>query len=221
MAKREVAGEGSSACPSAFAGPSEVVVVADDTDAGRLAAIDVDRAGRARPRRPGLADHLVEAAADAVAAAVDRSSAESPRRADIEATLAEGGYAVLVDGPEQALAVANAIAPEHLELHRAPTPTALVPARPPRRRGVLRPVGAGVGRRLPRRARATCCPPSARPASARRSPSPTSLKHVHVVTLDEAALGGSAPHVAALAEAEGLDAHADVGAHPRARSRRR
>ncbi len=33
-------------------------------------------------------------------------------------------------------------------------------------------------------------------------------KMVHVVTLDEAALGKVAPHVAALAEAEGLAAHA-------------
>ena len=34
----------------------------------------------------------------------------------LAATLAEGGYAVVCDGPDQALAVANAIAPEHLEL---------------------------------------------------------------------------------------------------------
>ena len=42
--------------------------------------------------------------------------AASPRRADLEATLAKGGYACLVDGPEAALAVANVVAPEHLEL---------------------------------------------------------------------------------------------------------
>ena len=42
--------------------------------------------------------------------------AASPRRADLEATLATGGYACLVDGPEAALAVANVVAPEHLEL---------------------------------------------------------------------------------------------------------
>jgi histidinol dehydrogenase len=35
------------------------------------------------------------------------------------------------------------------------------------------------------------------------------VKHVHVVTLDEAALRRVAPHVAAIAEAEGLAAHAD------------
>jgi histidinol dehydrogenase len=34
------------------------------------------------------------------------------------------------------------------------------------------------------------------------------LRHIHAITLDEAALDRVAPHVAALAEAEGLDAHA-------------
>jgi histidinol dehydrogenase len=36
------------------------------------------------------------------------------------------------------------------------------------------------------------------------------VKHVHVVSVDEAALRRLAPHVAALAEAEGLPAHADA-----------
>ena len=42
--------------------------------------------------------------------------AASPRRADLEATLDAGGYVVLVDGAEQACAVANIVAPEHLEI---------------------------------------------------------------------------------------------------------
>ena len=52
--------------------------------------------------------------------------AESPRRVEIEATLAGGGYAVLVDGPEQAMAVSNLIAPEHSSF-AAKSPTDLVP----------------------------------------------------------------------------------------------
>jgi histidinol dehydrogenase len=35
------------------------------------------------------------------------------------------------------------------------------------------------------------------------------VKHVHAVTVDEAALGRVAPHVAAIAEAEGLVHHAE------------
>ena len=116
-----------SACPSAFAGPSEVVVVADASVPADFAAIDVvvqaehgpdglawlvtwDEA-RARRRRPPRSARI---------------AAASPRRADLEATLGRSGYAVLVDGPEQAMAVANAIAPEHLELMCADA-EALVP----------------------------------------------------------------------------------------------
>ena len=42
--------------------------------------------------------------------------AASSRRADLEATLATAGIACLVDGPDEAMAVANAVAPEHLQL---------------------------------------------------------------------------------------------------------
>ena len=89
--------------PSAFAGPSEIVVIADETDAGRPRRHRRDRAGRARPQRPGVAHHLVRRrSADAVDAAIAELVAASPRRAEIESTFAEGGYAVLVDAPAQA-----------------------------------------------------------------------------------------------------------------------
>jgi histidinol dehydrogenase len=139
--------------------------------------------------------------------AVSRLVAESPRRADLEATLDGGGYAVLVDGPEQAAAVFNAIAPEHLELMNA-DPESLLP--------------------LVRHAGAVFCGPDA-PASVGdyvAGPShvlPTFgtarfssalrvddfLKRIHVVSLDGGALARVAPYVAALAGAEGLPAHAE------------
>ena len=102
-----------------------------------------------------------------------RLVAASPRRDDIEATLAAGGYAVLVDGPEQAMAVANAIAPEHLELMTA-DPEALVPL--VRHAGAVffGPVRAGAAWATTWPARATCCPPTARPASPARCGSTTS-----------------------------------------------
>ena len=107
-------------------GPSEVVVIADDTTPVESAAIDVIVQAEHGPH--GLAWLITwsEEAAASISAAIDRLVERAPRRDDIEATLAEGGYAVLVDGPEQALAVANAIAPEHLELMCA-DPEALVP----------------------------------------------------------------------------------------------
>ena len=116
QAKREVASAGLVGVPSAFAGPSEVVVIADATTPVAWAAIDVVLQAEHGP--DGLAWLVTwdEAVADGVAAAVAEIVPRSPRRQHLEATLAEGGYAVLCDGPEHAIAIANAIAPEHLEL---------------------------------------------------------------------------------------------------------
>jgi len=204
VAKREVAGV--VGVPSAFAGPSEVVVVADRTAPVEAAAVDVVVQAEHGP--DGLAWLVTwdEGVADAVSAAVAGLVAASPRRAEIESTLAEGGYAVLCDGPEQAMAVANAIAPEHLELVTG-DPEALLP--------LVRSAGAvfcgpwapaSVGDYLAGPSHVLPTNGSARFASALRVDD--FVKHVHVVDLDREALARVGPHVATLAEAEGLAAHA-------------
>ncbi|MBA3955953.1 MAG: histidinol dehydrogenase, partial [Acidimicrobiia bacterium] len=142
----------------------------------------------------------------AVTAAVARLVEASPRRAQIESTLGEGGYAVVVDGPEEAMAVANAIAPEHLELMTA-DPEALLP--------LVRSAGAvfcgpwapaSVGDYLAGPSHVLPTYGSARFSSALRVDD--FLKHIHVISLDADALAQAGPHVAALATAEGLAAHA-------------
>src|SRR5688572_17595938 len=99
VAKREVATEGLVGVPSAFAGPSEVVVIADDTAPARSVALDVVVQAEHGP--DGLAWLVTwsEATAAAVCAEIATYVATAPRRAEIESTLAEGGYCVLVDGP--------------------------------------------------------------------------------------------------------------------------
>ena len=68
-------------------------------------------------RRSAAVDiRLIAKLAEKISAEVDRIVAASSRRADLEATLASAGIVCLVDGPEEAMAVANAIAPEHLQL---------------------------------------------------------------------------------------------------------
>ena len=205
LAKREVAGL--VGVPSAFAGPSEVVVVADATVPAAFAAIDVVVQAEHGP--DGLAWLITwdEAVADAVDAEVARIVEGSPRRDDVTATLASAGWVVLVDGPDDALAVSDAIAPEHLQLMVA---------------------GAESLADRVRHAGAVFCGPWS-PASlgdyvagpshvlptagtARFSGALTVAdftKEVHVVTADRDALERLAPHVAALADAEGLDAHAE------------
>ncbi len=207
QAKREVASAGLVGVPSAFAGPSEVVVVADASTPVAWAAIDVVLQAEHGP--DGLAWLITwdEAVADGVAAAVAEIVPRSPRRQHLEATLAEGGYAVLCDGPEQAIAIANAIAPEHLELLVA-DPEALLP--------LVRHAGAvfcgpyapaSVGDYLAGPNHVLPTYGSARFSGALRVDD--FLKHVHVVSVNQAGLAEVGEHVIALATYEGLDAHAE------------
>ena len=207
LAQREVAAEGAVGVSSAFAGPSEVVVIADATTPVDWAAIDVVVQAEHGP--DGLAWLVTwdEDAADQVTEAVARLVAESPRRAEIEATLDGGGYAVLVDGPEQAMAVANAIAPEHLEL-MCERPQGLLP--------LVRHAGAvfcgpwspaSVGDYLAGPSHVLPTYGSARFAGGLRVDD--FLRHIHAIALDADALAGVATSVATLADAEGLAAHAE------------
>ncbi len=208
LAKQEVAGTVGVA--AAFAGPSEVVVIADDTVPAELAAIDVILQAEHGP--DGLAWLITwdPAVADEVGAAVARLTDASPRAAEIRATLAEGGYAVLVDSPDAAVRVANLVAPEHLELLCA-DPESLVPAVTnagaifcgPWSPASIGDYVAGPSHVLPTY------------GTARFSSALTVddfLKHHHVITVDESvyrAGGAVADAVETLADAEGLVAHAE------------
>jgi histidinol dehydrogenase len=208
LAKQEVAGAVGVA--AAFAGPSEVVVIADESVPAELAAIDVILQAEHGP--DGLAWLITwdEAVADRVTEAVERLTAAAPRAADIASTLAEGGYAVVVDSPAAAVEVANLVAPEHLELLCA-DPEALVP--------MVRNAGAifcgpwspaSVGDYLAGPSHVLPTYGTARFASALTVDD--FLKHHHVITVDRSVYdegGALADAVTALAEAEGLDAHAE------------
>ncbi|MGI9079279.1 MAG: histidinol dehydrogenase [Acidimicrobiales bacterium] len=206
IAKREVAASGLVGMPSGFAGPSEVVVVADETTPVEFAAIDVIVQAEHGP--DGLAWLITwsDDVADAVGEAVKRLVADSPRRADLEATLATGGYAAVVDGPRAAVEVANIIAPEHLQLMCADAEE-LLP--------LVRNAGAvfcglsspaAIGDYLAGPSHVLPTNGSARFSSGLRVDDFT--RHLHAVIVDEAALARVTPHVVAMAEAEGLSAHA-------------
>lgn len=205
-AKRQVASSGLVGVPSSFPGPSEVVVVADETTPADLAAIDLIVQIEHGP--DGLAWLITwsEEAADRILSAVSGLVADAPRRDVIEANLASNCHVALVDDPEAAITVANAIAPEHLQLMSA-DPESLLP--------MVRHAGAvfcgsfapaSVGDYIAGPSHVLPTYGSARFASALRVDD--FIRAVHVVSLDEATLNRVAPHVAALAEAEGLAAHA-------------
>ncbi len=202
LAKREVAGV---VGVESLAGPSELVVVADDSAPPDFVAIDLMAQAEHGPDGAAVLVTWSESLAGAVDAALERLVAGAARRAEIEATFGSGGRSVLVDGREAAMAVANAIAPEHLQLMTA-DPEALLPL--VRNAGAVfcgafapAPLGdyvAGANHVLPT-AR------TARFASALRVSD--FQKRLHVVSADEAALARVAPHVEAFAAVEGLEAH--------------
>jgi histidinol dehydrogenase len=203
-AKNEVAGD---VGIESLAGPSELVVVADEDAAPDLVAADLLAQTEHGPDGAAVLVTWSEALAEGVDAAVVDLLGDSPRREEIGALLADGGKAVLVDGPEQAMAVANAIAPEHLEL-LVEDPDALLP--------LVRHAGAvfcgayapaSVGDYLAGPNHVLPTYGSARFSGALRVDD--FLKHVHVVSVDQAALAEVGEHVIALATYEGLDAHAE------------
>ncbi|MGH9165187.1 MAG: histidinol dehydrogenase [Acidimicrobiales bacterium] len=206
VAKREVAAEGVVGVPGSFPGPSEVVVVADETTSVEAAAMDVIVQVEHGADSVAWLITWDEEVATRIETAVGRLAAELPRHAVIEANLDANSWSALVDGPEQAMALANAIAPEHLELMVA-EPADLVP--------------------LVRHAGAVFCGPWSPASVGDYVAGPSHVlptygsarfsgalgvedfrKTVHVITLDEAALARLGPFVTTLAEAEGLDAHA-------------
>lgn len=204
LAKWEV--RGVVGMPAAFAGPSEVVVVADDTVPAEFAAIDLVVQAEHGP--DGLAWLVTwsEPVLEEVTSAVARLVASSPRRAEIEATLNGGGYGVLVDGPRQALEVCNEIAPEHLELCCRDAADLV---------GLVRNAGAVfVGPYSPASLGDYMAGPSHTLPTFRSARYASVLgvedflRRVHVISADEATLGRLAQDVAAIAEAEGLEAHA-------------
>jgi histidinol dehydrogenase len=206
-AKRQVSGVVGVA--SAFAGPSEIVVVAGPGANPEFAAIDLVVQAEHGP--DGLAWLVTWDAEllDAVSAEVDQIVAASPRRSDLEATLATAGIACLVDGPTEALAVANTVAPEHLQLMVPELDAAELLDQVQSAGAVF--IGdwspasmgdyiAGPNHVLPTNR-------TARFASALRADD--FRKHVHAVRVSPDALRAFGPKVIVLAETEGLPAHAE------------
>lgn len=202
LAKREVSGV---VGIESLAGPSELVVVADGDTPVDWTAIDLVAQAEHGPGGKAVLVTWSEVVADAVGARVAELVAESPRREEVEATMRSGGVTVLVDDAAAAMAVANWVAPEHLQLMNAGAELLVDQVR---NAGAVfvgpwapAPVGdyvAGVNHVLPT-AR------TARFSSALRVDD--FLKHIHVVSLGEAALAQLEPHVSTLAAVEGLDAH--------------
>lgn len=204
VAQQEVAG--AVGVPSAFAGPSEVVVVADRSAPTELAAADLIVQAEHGPDGMACLVTWEPAVAEAVRAEVTSAAAAAPRREEIEATLSSSGYAVLVDGPQQAAEAVNRIAPEHLQLMVAEADK-LVP--------LIRHAGAiFCGVNAPASFGDYLAGPSHVLPTGRTARFASALgvadfcRTTHVISVEEEALASLGPAVETLATAEGLEAHA-------------
>jgi len=100
-----------------IAGPTEVVIIADETARASIVAADmlaqaehdIDALAMLITTSPTLAQHVHDEVYKQLKGLKTRDVAEI--------SLAKNGMIVIVDGPEQAIEIANMRAPEHLELH--------------------------------------------------------------------------------------------------------
>lgn len=113
LAKRQVYGK---VDIDSIAGPSEIVILADDTaDAAYLAADLLSQAEHDEMASAVLVTPSA-ALAEAVSREVERQVAELPKREIAEASIRDYGAILLVDSIPAGIDAVNRLAPEHLEI---------------------------------------------------------------------------------------------------------
>jgi histidinol dehydrogenase len=188
-----------------LAGPTEVVIVADNSARPDWIAADLIAQAEHDPLALALLVTPDAALAAACAEAVDRALEANPSPVAREALEARGA-ALVADSLEEALALADSLAPEHLQLV-VRDPAAALP-RVTRAAAVFVgpftpvPVGdylAGPNHTLPTSGTARFSSPLSAEVFVRRQ---------NVLEYPESQLAADAPAIATLATAEGLPAHA-------------
>lgn len=99
-----------------IAGPSEVVVICDETADPDWVAMDLFAQAEHDEQAQSIAIAVGEGVADKVLSSIARLLPEMERRDIIAAALHSQGAVVRTESPERAAEIANRIAPEHLEL---------------------------------------------------------------------------------------------------------
>ncbi len=99
-----------------IAGPSEVVVIADDTARADFVAADLLAQAEHGEDASAVLITTSEDLARAVAGEVARQCETLPRRAVVETSLAAYGAIIVVGNLDEACQVVNELAPEHLEI---------------------------------------------------------------------------------------------------------
>jgi histidinol dehydrogenase len=189
-----------------IAGPSEVVIVADDN--GRASYIASDLLAQAEHSEDASA--ILLTTSDALAREVVRELAiqigKLPRAEVIKKSLARYGAIIVVDDTDEACAIVNDLAPEHLEIMASDEEEIALR---------IRHAGAiFFGSQTPEAVGDYLAGPNhvLPTGGAARFSSGLGvndfLKHTNTMKFSAAELKRTAPMIAALAHAEGLDAHA-------------
>lgn len=98
------------------AGPSEILVIADETTIPEYAAADLLSQAEHDQLASAIMITTSKEVAEKVSAQVDEMTARLPRKDIIEASLNNYGYILLASSMEDAIDAANAIASEHVEI---------------------------------------------------------------------------------------------------------
>lgn len=100
-----------------IAGPSEILVMADDTANPKFIAADLMSQAEHDVMASSILVTTSEALADNVLAEIDRQAENLSRKDIIKKSLENYGAIIITDCRHCAVELANAIAPEHLEVH--------------------------------------------------------------------------------------------------------
>lgn len=191
-----------------IAGPSEILVIADESaDAERAAA---DMLSQAEHDVLASAVMVTTSArlAELVAAEIERQLAELPRREIAQRSIEDNGRVIVAESLDDVVEIANALAPEHLEVYTS-DPFALLPRLVNAGSIFLggytpEPVGdyfAGPNHTLPTSGTARFSSPLSGADFVKRS------SYIHYT---KEALKEAGEKIAAFAESEGLQAHANA-----------
>ena len=192
---------------AAFAGPSEIAVIADQTANPKFAAIDLMVQAEHGPDGQAWLMSTDEKILESILQELEILVNKSKRRQEIMSTFDEGGFAVLVKDLSQAFDVANTVAPEHLQLMiKSPENyLSLIQNAGAVFMGNMAPASVGDYYAGPSHVLPT--DRSARFASALTIHD--FIKDIHVISMGANALKEAANTIIKIANEEGLEAHAE------------
>jgi histidinol dehydrogenase len=188
------------------AGPSEILVIADAKNDPRRIAADLLSQAEHDPTSQSILITDDAAFADAVAEAVELELAGLSTRATARTSWTDNGVIIAVASFDEAPALANALAAEHVEI-AADEPEALM-------RRIRHAGSVFLGRMTPEAVGDYVAGPNHVLPTGRRARFSSGLsvldfmKRTSFIQLDQAALEAIGPAAVALADAEGLPAHA-------------